>query len=471
MTAIPSKTHAYFTEGKIFKKLFLFVLPIIATNVLQTFYHAADMMVASLSSEVNAVGAIGTTGSFLSMILNVFIGFSVGANVMVARCIGAKDENLASKSVHTALIMAVLFGCLGAGIGFIAARPILTAMGNTGSLLELAVRYSYIYLAGLPFASLTNFLSAIFRAKGNAKLPLVVLSSTGLVNVVFNLFFVLVCGMSVEGVALATAIANALSVAIMLAKLCKQDDCTRFSFRGLKIDKTAFRNILYIGLPAGVQGALFAVSNMLIQSSVVAVNNAIVPSGTDYQPVVNGNAAAGNLDGFIYTSVNAVSQGVITFTSQNMGAEKPERIKPIMYNSFLISTMIGLLLSFVLIVFRAPLLSLYGVHATAQDAMEQVAYQTATTRLWWIALPYFMCGLMDNCSGVLRGMGKSMTSTIVSLLGACLFRVVWLLTAFPLMQTLEMIYVSYPISWTLVIITDLIIIKIMLGKMLKKKAE
>ncbi len=470
MTAVQGGAHAHFTEGKIFKKLILFVLPIIATNLLQTFYHAADMMVASLSSERNAVGAIGTTGSFLSMILNIFIGFSIGANVIVARKIGAKDGDGVRKAVHTALIMAVLFGGVGAGIGIALTRTVLTAMGNTGSLLELAIRYSYIYLLGVPFMALTNFLSAIFRAKGNAKLPLIVLSSTGIVNVLFNLFFVLVCGMSVEGVAIATAIANVLSVVVLLTKLCKEQDETAFSFRRLKMDKNAFKQILYVGLPAGIQGALFSLSNMLIQSSIVAVNHSVVPSGSDYQPVVNGNAAAGNLDSFVYTSINAVSQGVITFTSQNIGAEKPERVKPIMYNSCLITLIIGLVMSFSLIAFRHPLLSLYGVVEGAEGSLERIAFETANTRFWWIGAPYFLCGLMDNCSGVLRGMGKSMTSTIVSLIGACLLRVVWLVTVFPVFPTLEIIYISYPISWLLTMAIDFIIIRVLLKKLIKAKA-
>ena len=470
MAAIQSKSHAYFTEGKIFKKLILFVLPIMATNLLQTFYHAADMMVVSLSSEHNAVGAIGTTGAFLNMVLNIFFGFSVGANVIVARNIGARNGDGVQKAVHTALIMSVLFACLGAVIGIALARPILTAMGNTGSLLELAIRYSYIYLLGVPFASLTNFLSAIFRAKGNARLPLVVLASTGIVNVIFNLFFVMVCGLSVEGVAIATAIANILSVVVLLARLRREQDDTQFSFKKLRVDKDAFKQILYVGLPAGIQGALFSISNMLIQSSIVAVNNAAVPSGTDYQPIVNGNAAAGNLDSFVYTSVNAVSQGVITFTSQNMGADKPERVKPIMYKSFLISAIIGLSMSFLLIAFKQPLLSLYGIVDGEVGSLQHLAFETANTRFWWIGAPYFLCGLMDNCSGVLRGMGKSLTSTIISLIGACLFRVVWLLTIFPAFPTLEIIYVSYPISWILTMGTAFIIIQVLLNKCIKSKA-
>ena len=333
MTAEKKKVD--FTQGKIFPMLILFVLPIVATNLLQMFYNAADMMAVSLSHEANAVGAIGTTTSFVHLIVNVFIGFSVGANVVVAKHIGANDKGKTQRAVHTSLIMAVIFGVIGAGLGIAVSRPILQAMGNTGSLLDLAVKYTYIYFAGVPFLALTNYLIAIFRAKGDAKTPLIVLSLAGLVNVGLNLFFVLVAKLSVEGVAIATATANLLSFVVLLIKLRKDKDFTTFSFKRLKIERKSFGEIIRIGLPAAIQGGLFSLSNMLIQSSIVTVNNNLCPAGIDYQPVVNGSAAAGNLEGFVYTSMNAVYQGAITFTSQNMGAKKPERVKPIMYNCFL----------------------------------------------------------------------------------------------------------------------------------------
>ena len=271
------KKNLDFTEGKVFLKIVLFILPIIATNLLQVLYNAADMMVVSLSSEPNAVGAIGTTGAFINLIVNVFIGFSVGANVVVAREIGAKDQSRVQKAVHTSLLMAVAFGFVGMGIGLLVSRPVLSFMGNTGSLLELAVAYTDIYFCGVPFLALTNYLIAIFRAKGDAKTPLVVLTSTGVLNVALNLFFVLVTGMSVEGVALATGISNVVSFILLLWKLHRDRDDTKFSFRKLKMDWNAFRDIVVNGLPAGIQGALFSLSNMLIQSSIVQVNNAVVP--------------------------------------------------------------------------------------------------------------------------------------------------------------------------------------------------
>ena len=462
------KEKVDFTEGKVFLKIVWFILPIVATNLLQMLYNAADMMVVSLSSEQNAVGAIGTTGSFINLIVNVFIGFSVGANVVVAREIGAKDRERVQKSVHTALLMALIFGAIGMVIGLFVSRPVLAFMGNSGSLLELAVTYTYIYFLGVPFLALTNYLIAIFRAKGDAKTPLIVLTSTGLLNVGLNLFFVMAVGLSVEGVALATAFSNAASFAILLVKLHKDQDDTAFSFKRLKLDREAFQDIVVNGLPAGIQGALFSLSNMIIQSSIVQVNNASVPTGAGYDPIVNGSAAAGNLEGFVYMGMNAVYQGAITFTSQNIGANKPERVKRIMYACFGITTIIGVLMAGAVMLFSQPLLGLYGIVAGEEGSLEALAMNAAMVRLEYICAPYFLCGLMEVCTGVLRGLGKSFTSTVISLVGACLLRVVWLLTVFPAYPTLEIIFVSYPITWLVTTAAAFAIIQILLKGILRK---
>lgn len=468
MTAEEKKID--FTVGRIFPKLLAFVLPIMATNVLQMLYNAADMMVVSLSSESNAVGAIGTTSSFIHLIVNVFIGFSVGANVVVARCIGANDREQTQRAVHTSLIVATIFGVLGAGIGIAVTRSVLEAMGNRGRLLELAVTYAYLYFLGVPFLALTNYLIAIFRAKGDAKTPLIVLSLAGVLNVLLNLFFVVVVKFSVEGVAIATAAANVFSFVVLLVKLRKDQDFTTFSWKRLKIERKSFREIVRVGLPAAIQSALFALSNMLIQSSVVTVNNNLCPPDVDYQPVVNGNAASANLDAFVYTSMNAVYQGAITFVSQNMGAKKLKRVKPIMYNSFLLVTIIGLTVSGLIILLKTPLLALYGIVPGVEGSLEALAMQTATTRMRFVCAPYFLCGLMEVCTAVLRGLGKSLTSTIIALVGSCLLRVVWLLTAFPLLQTLEMIFICYPLSWLLTTIVAFCVIQILLKKLQKRFA-
>ncbi len=464
-----TKKKVDFTQGRVFLKVLLFVLPIIATNLLQTFYNAADMMVVSLSKEgQNAVGAIGTTNSFVHLIVNVFIGFSVGANVVVAREIGAKDGEKTQKAVHTSLIMAVIFGVIGMFLALALARPVMKTMGNSGNLLVLSARYVCLYALGLPFLALTNYLMAIFRAKGDAKTPLIVLMVAGVLNVGLNFFFVLVVDLSVEGVAIATAISNLASAAILLIKLKKDQDETTFSWKRLKIDRGAFKDIVLNGVPAGVQGALFSLSNMVIQSSIVKVNDMHF-SGIKDTPIVNGNAAATNLESFVYTAMNAVYQGAITVTSQNVGAKKIRRVNRILYVCLGIVTIVGCTLSGIVYLFREPLLSLYGVEPGVAGSVEYFAYDTAVTRFKYVCLTYFLCGIMDVCSGVLRGLGKSISSMIVSLIGACLLRIVWVLTVFKAKETLASIFISYPISWILTIFASFLLIQIVLRKLLKKE--
>ena len=464
------KHRTDFTSGGIFVKMLLFVLPIIVSNVLQALYNAADMMVVSLSHEPNAVGAIGTTSSFLSLVVNLFIGFSVGTNVVVARHIGARDSARTQSAVHTSLLMALGFGVLAGAIGLFLSRPILAAMGNSGSLLELAVTYSIIYFCGVPFLSLTNYLSAIFRAKGNAKLPLFVLAVSGLINVGLNCLFVVGFHLSVEGVAWATVISNVFSAAVMLIILHSESDETRFRFRKLKFDKTEFSEIVRIGLPSGIQSALFAVSTMLIQSSVVSVNNAMCPEGSDFQPIVKGNAAAATLENFVYIAMNAVAQGAITFTGQNVGADKPERVRGVMGCSVLLTLLVGTIVSCALVLLRQPLLALYGV-APSADALENLAYEAANIRILIIGSMYVICGIMEDFSGVLRGLGKSFVSMLISLIGSCAFRVLWVLVVFPMVGGLQIIYYSYPISWVITAATLILFSVGLSNKLIKEKRK
>ncbi len=469
MQAIRTRKSLNMTEGPLLGKVLIFILPLVLTNLLQTFYNAADMIVVGMSSEPDAVGAIGMTSSFINMVLNVFMGFSVGANVMVARHIGARDDDAVSRTVHTAIAMSILFGIGGTAIGLSVARPVLRLMGASGKLLNLAVTYTRIYFLGIPFLSLTNYCISIFRAKGDTRTPLLVLSATGVLNVLLNLFFVLAVGLSVEGVALATMIANAASAAILLLILAREKGPSRFSVRRMRIDRYAFRNILHIGIPAGVQGALFSFSNMIIQSSILRVDSMLAPSGAAYQPVMKGNAAATNLEAFAYTATNAVHQAAVTFTSQNLGANKPRRIYRVIGVCFLVTTVIALFCSSILAFFYEPLIALYGVTAGAGGTLEEVAVETAYKRLHWMLLPYFTLAWMEIGGGVVRGLGKSLTSTFVSLIGACLLRAIWVLTVFEYFQTLESIYISYPISWMLTAICQFAVSFFVLHRLLKPK--
>ena len=468
MQAIKKKID--FTNGKVFGKILLFILPIIATNLLQTFYNAADMMVVGLSHEANAKAAIGVTASMIHLVVNMLIGFSVGTNVVVARAIGAKDEERTTRAVHTSVIMSLLFGLVAMVIGISIARPVLAWMGASGNLLDLAVRYTFYYFLGVPFMAMTNYLCSIFRAKGDSKTPLIVLSLAGVLNVVCNMFFVLVCGLSVEGVAIATAIANLASALVLLMKLSTTHDWTHFSWKKLKLHGAAWREIIVVGLPAGIQSALFSVSNVFIQSSIIIINNKYIPVGSVYQPVVDGNAAMGSLDSFVYSAMNAVSQGAITFTSQNIGAKKPKRVYPIMWSSFGLATLIGVVMTALIMVFFEPLIALYGIRPGAEGSLEQIAYNAAVTRSLYILLPYFLCGLMECATAVLRGLGKSMESAVISLVGACILRIIWLETVFKIWQELEGVYIIYPISQFLTWLFATVCVCIVLRKLVVKNA-
>ena len=449
--------------------MILFILPLMATHLLQVFYNAADVMIVELSGIENAVGAVGSSGAYLNLIVNIFIGFSVGADVVVARNIGAKNSDGTRAAVHTSICMSIIFGLAGAVIGIVAAKPIYLLMGYSGDLLSLCLRYSYIYLIGLPFASLTNFLSAIMRAKGDTKTPLYVLSSAGLLNVLLNLFFVLVVGLSVEGVAIATAVANLASSAVLFSLLSKDNGDCRIFAKKLRISKPAFLDICHIGFPSGIQNSFFSISNMLIQSSILTVNNIKVPPEIygDFAPVIKGNAAVTSLENFGFAALNSVSQASSTFTSQNVGVRDYRRVRRVLGSASLCAAVVAISVTILLIILRNPLLSLYGIENSG-DFLSGIAYDTAMTRVWWKWIPFILYALMNTAAGVLRGLGKSVTSATISFVGTCVFRVVWIFTVFEYFKNLESIYISYGISWVLTGIAFFICVGIILGKKAKE---
>lgn len=458
------------TEGPLFAKILSFVLPTMFTNLLQVFYNAADMIVVNLSGEADAVGAIGCSAPFVTLFVNIFIGFAVGANVVAANYIGAENHSEVSKTVHTAILISVIFGTAFGAIGIAGCRPALAAMGNSGKLLDLSVTYVTVYFIGAPFISLTNYIVAILRAKGDTVTPFFVMSGSGLLNVLLNLLFVLAFGMSVDGVALATSVSNAVSAAVLLAHLSRLNDDCRFSLKNLRIDGSAFAKIIHIGFPAAVQGALFSLSNIIIQSSIIKVNNIVTPAGIDYQPVVKGNAATSNLEGFVYTSTNSVYQASVAFTGQNVGAEKYNRIAPVMRDCYFLTFLIAEIVTVTIILLRTPLLSLYGIAPGAAGSGEAIAFETAVTRMNYMLIPYSLLAFMEVGSGVLRGLGKSVTSTVVSLIGSCVLRIVWIYTVFAANPTLESIYISYPISWGITAIIHFVCCTAVRTRMIKFSA-
>ena len=435
------------TTGPLFTKMLLFILPVLASNLLQICYNAADMMIVGLSSEQNAVGAIGTTGPIIHLVVNVFIGISTGANVMIARHLGAKNEHTVSRSVHTAVAMSLIFGITSCVVGFFCSEPLLRLMGAQKELLQLATLYTKIYFLGVPFISVSNYTIAIFRAKGDTRTPLVVLSLTGVLNVALNLFFVLVCGMSVEGVALATSASNLANAVILVFLLTRDQGPCRFSFKKLCLDKKSFIEIVHIGIPSGIQSALFSLSNILIQSSILRVNNAFMIKGNDYQPIVNGNAAAANLENFVFTAINAVHLATVTFTGHNAGAKKPARVWRVLWFGLACSLAVTVFFTATIFLLHEPLFALYDVKDGTVGSLEHIAFDAAYQRITYHLLPLVIYACFDTANAVARGLKKAITATVISLIGTCALRVLWILTVFEYYENLVSIYLSYPISW------------------------
>ena len=421
------------TTGPLIPEILKFSGPLVLTGILQLLYNAADIVVVGRFAGAASLAAVGSTGSLINLIINVFMGLSVGASVMVAKHFGAGDRQAVENGVHTAITVAILAGILVGVFGFVMARPLLRLMDSPPDVLDLASLYMRIFFLGMPANMLYNFGAAILRAVGDTRRPLYFLSISGLVNVFLNLFFVIVFHMDVAGVALATIISQIISAVLVILCLIHSDGLVHLNLRALRIEKRAMKEILRVGLPAGFQGSLFSISNVLIQSSI-----------NSFQSVaMAGNAASSNLEGFVYTAMNAIHQADITFASQNYGAGKARRVNQVMWACLATVSVIGLALGFGVLALGTPLLSIYN-----QDP-EVIAFGLKRMR---IILPtYFTCGMMDVMVGQIRGIGYSIMPMIVSLTGACLFRIVWILTIFavPQYHTLEVLYLSYPASWVL----------------------
>ena len=439
-------------EGSILNKLLLFSLPLIASSVLQLFFNAADVIVVGKFAGDHALAAVGSNGSIINLLTNVFMGLSVGANVLVARYFAAKQEKELRKTVHTAMTVSVLCGVFLVVAGAMAAKQVLILMQSPAEVIDLATLYLRIYFLGMPATMAYNFGAAILRGVGDTKRPLYYLSLAGVVNVVLNLVFVIIFKMSVAGVALATIISQYISAVLVIKCLMKEESGIRLERRYLGIDKDILLRILQIGLPAGVQGSLFSLSNVVIQSSVNSFGATIVA----------GNSAAQNIEGFVYVAMNAFSQAVVAFVSQNLGAGKFERINKVVITAQCCVCVVGLILGNGAYFLGELLLHLYS------DS--DVVIAAGLKRLSIIAAPYALCGMMDSMVGALRGLGYSVMPMIVSLLGACAFRMAWIFVFFQIEQfhTIDTVYFAYPISWALTLSVHVICFLIVRRQMKKK---
>ncbi len=418
-------------HGPLAGKILLFALPLMFSSILQLLFNAADVVVVGRYAGEAALAAVGSTSSLINLLVTLFVGFSVGTNVVVARDLGAGRPEQVRDGVHTAVAIALISGVLLTVLGLAAARPLLVLTASTPDVIDLATLYLRIYFCGMPVNMLYNFGAAILRAQGDTRRPLYFLAIAGVTNVALNLLFVIVFQMSVAGVALATIISQAVSAFLVLGCLMKDQGPLHLDIKKLRIDKRIMIQIMRVGLPAGFQGIVFSLSNVVIQSSINSFGSTAI---------IAGSAASANIEGFVYVAMNAFYQTDLTFTSQNYGAGECGRVDRslILCQAYVVAA--GLLLGVLAAAFGHPLAAIY-----APGKEEVISH--AILRLKYICIPYFLCGVMDVMVGVLRGLGHSIVPMVVSMVGACGVRLLWVATIFQTYHTPQMLYLSYPVSW------------------------
>ena len=418
-------------NGPLLGKILLFSVPLMMSGILQLLFNAADIIVVGRFAGSSALAAVGSTSSLINLLINVFVGLSVGVNVLVAKYYGGRRDKDVSETVHTAVTTSIFSGLFLIVLGCAAARPLLHLMGTPDDVLAQAVLYMRIFFLGMPALMVYNFGAAILRAIGDTRRPLYFLFAAGVVNVALNLFFVIGLGMGVDGVGWATVISEHISAFLVVKSLMDAPGALKLSFKNLRIYPKKLKRIVKIGLPAGMQGAIFSISNVLIQSSVNSFGSIAMA----------GNTASANIEGFVYTAMNAVYQTNLSFTSQNLGGRRYSRINKIMYICLGVVTVVGITLGTAAVLGGNMLLGIYS------SDPEVLRY--GMLRLGIICGTYFLCGIMDCMVGSLRGLGYSIIPMFVSLTGACGFRVVWVFTVFAAFRSLDVLYLSYPVSWAI----------------------
>lgn len=416
-------------HGPLFTKILLFSIPLMISSILQLLFNATDMVVVGRFAGSTALAAVGANASLINLLTNLFVGFSVGANVLVARFYGAKKEREVSETVHSAIVLSLICGVGLMIFGIIVAPQILIVMGTPEDVLSQAVLYIRIYFAGMPVILLYNFGSSILRAVGDTQRPLYYLFAAGIINIILNLFFVIGFHLGVAGVALATVISQVVSAFLIIRCMMRMEGSCQVEWKKLRLKREKVIQIVRIGLPAGLQGTVFSLSNVLIQSSVNSFGSVAMA----------GNTAASNIEGFIYMAMNAFHQTALSFTSQNFGAGNYKRIGKVLMECLGLATGVGLVMGWMAYLFGNQLLGIYS--------SDPKVIEVGLLRLSVICTTYCFCGIMDVMVGELRGLGYAVMPMIVSLLGACGFRILWIFTVFQEYRSLWTLYISYPVSW------------------------
>ena len=441
MAVAVAKNERDLTKGPIAKNLILFAVPLIITNIMQLLFNATDIAVLRFMVDEKAVASVGATSSLTHLIVNLFVGLSVGSSVVLSRCVGANNVDKARRVVGTAVAISLIGGVMLLLIGLFASRFFLQLMGCPDTLIDGATKYLQIYFLGAPIVLFYNFSAGMLRAVGDTFRPMLFLMIAGVANVVLNFFFIAVCGLTVEGVAIGTVAAQGISSVLAFIVMRKTDGFSKFSFKHLKVYKSELIDIVKIGIPSAIQSVMFSISNVLIQSTVNSFGDVAVA----------GNTAASQVDAFVYTTGNSIANASISFASQNYGAGKIDRVKKGIFISIAIVFIVQFGVGLLMVTFAKPLTSIFAESESALLYSKQ--------RIDVMGLFYFMCGIMEVLTYNMRALGKSMTSMVISIFFVCIMRIVWLKTFFLLNKTYAMIFYSYPISWLLcIIVTSMFLI-------------
>lgn len=433
-----NKNQIDMTEGSILKGLLTFSIPIICSNILQLLFHAADVAVIGRFAGDTSLAAVGSTGSLINLFVNLFIGISVGANVVAAKYFGARNSDQIHNAVNTSIVISVIFGLIITVIGLAFSKPFLISMHSPDEVLPLAALYLKIYFLGITASLVYNFGSALLRAKGDSKRSLYILLSAGVINLILNLVFVIVFKLDVAGVALATVISQLYSAIFVIVLLVKETDDFHLDFKKIHVDKKSLSEIINVGLPAGIQGVMFSVANVQIQSSVNTFGTVLIA----------GNSAACSLEDFLYQIMNGFTATNLTFCSQNMGSGKHSRIKKGIVILILCTAAIGFVTGCLFLFFGRQLLKIYTVSPEVIEAGMNRMYVTYPT--------IFLCGIMHGLGNSIRGIGHSLMPAVSITFGCCVLRLFWIFLIFPKYPTPFNIFVSYPISWLLTDIVNLV---------------
>ena len=424
-------------NGSIMDKMISFALPLMLSGILQLLFNAVDIIVVGRFSGSQSLAAVGSTSSLINMLTNLFIGISLGANVLAARFYAAGKHKEMSETVHTAIATAFVSGVIMIFVGILLSRPALELMDTPSDVIELSTLYIRIYFLGMPFFMLYNYGAAILRAVGDTKRPLIFLVISGVVNACLNMLLVIVFHLDVAGVAIATVISQVISCVLVIGCLYKTDAVYQLRFKKLRIKKKYLVQIFRIGIPAGLQSTLISFSNVLLQSSVNSFCSIAMA----------GYTAANNILSFLYMAANAVTQACMSFTSQNFGARKPKRMDRVIIDGMILQFIICLSLGTLAYVFGSQISSIYTDNSDViKSSVEILALTT---------IPYFLCGIMDAWPGIIRGMGRSTVPMILCLIGTVGVRILWIFFFFPHHRTLRYLFISYPVSWIATIIMQL----------------